>query len=71
MIKHKRTEFGCAGRFWSSQDGHTGHERMQKYEKKEDIDICLNCTKERCTGTKGCFRKTKMIGVCEDEEGTD
>lgn len=23
------------------------------------IDICLNCTKEKCTGTKTCFKKMR------------
>lgn len=27
--------------------------------KTEEASICLNCTKEKCTGTNKCFEKTK------------
>ena len=31
----------------------------RKEEAKEDIDVCLNCTKEKCSGTSTCFNKRK------------
>lgn len=27
--------------------------------KQDKIDICINCTKENCTGTDRCFEKQK------------
>lgn len=27
--------------------------------KQDKIDICVNCTKEKCTGTERCFEKQK------------
>lgn len=31
----------------------------RKEESKEDIDVCLNCTKTKCSGTNTCFAKVK------------
>ena len=31
----------------------------RKEESKEDIDVCLNCTKAKCSGTNTCFAKVK------------
>lgn len=31
----------------------------RKEEAKEDIDVCLNCTKAKCSGTNTCFAKQK------------
>lgn len=69
MIQHRMNGTGLSGRFWHSQDGHSKPESKQKYEKTEDISVCLHCTKKRCTGTNECFKKMKMIGVVEDEDG--
>ena len=27
--------------------------------ENENRDVCLNCTKEKCTGTAACFRKER------------
>lgn len=70
MIQHRRIGAGLSSRFWSSQDGHSGPEKKQKYEKAEDIAVCLTCTKARCRGTRECFRKRKTVGCAEDEDGT-
>lgn len=70
MIQHRRSGSGVSSRFWASQDGHTGQERPQKYEKPEDIAVCLACTKARCRGTRDCFRKMKTVGCVEDEADT-
>lgn len=35
--------------------------------KKENADICLNCTKKNCGGTKGCFAKRKKEAECEKD----
>ena len=32
---------------------------MPSYCKKEVADICLNCTKEHCSGSEWCFNKAK------------
>ena len=31
----------------------------RKEESKEDIDVCLNCTKAKCRGTDKCFANAK------------
>lgn len=61
------TGTGQAGRFWSTQDGHSKPEKKQKRELAEDIAVCLSCTKKKCCGTKECFSKTKTVGVSEDD----
>ena len=38
------------------QDRKVRHGRKPNQAK---IDICLNCTKEKCTGTKACFKKMR------------
>lgn len=68
MIQHRMNGTGQSGRFWHAQDGHSKPEPKQKHEKAEDIAVCLTCTKKKCRGTAECFRKTKKIGVCEDDE---
>lgn len=49
------------------QDGMIHAQTYSAYQKREvkkgrkpnqnKIDICLNCTKEECKGTKNCFKK--------------
>lgn len=68
MIQHRMSGTGLSSRFWTSQDGHSTPERLQKRERAEDIAVCLSCTKKKCCGTAECFGKTKKIGVCEDDE---
>lgn len=68
MIHGGRSNNGVTSRFWPSQSGHSKPEPKQKHEKAEDIAVCLTCTKKKCRGTAECFRKTKKIGVCEDDE---
>lgn len=68
MIQHRMSGAGVSGRFWHSQDGHSKPEPKQKYEKTEDIAVCLSCTKPKCRGTKECFREMKTVGCVEDEE---
>ena len=71
MIQHRMNGTGQSGRFWNAQDGHSKPEPKQKHEKTEDIAVCLQCTKPHCTGTRNCFRKMKIVGCVEDEEGAD
>ena len=70
-MRYIRTGAGQAGRFWGSTavDSH----RPAKPDARADIkaeraQICLNCTKAHCSGTKKCFDKTVKIGVSEDDQ---
>lgn len=43
----------------SDRDGDEEKTAWRKEESKEDIDVCLNCTKTKCSGTNTCFAKVK------------
>ena len=43
----------------SDRDGDEEKTAWRKEEPKEDIDVCLNCTKAKCSGTFTCFNKHK------------
>ena len=43
----------------SDRDGDDVKTAWRRVEAKEDIDVCLNCTKEKCSGTTTCFNKRK------------
>lgn len=69
-MRYGRTGAGVAGRFWGSTavDSSRRVRADPKADAKaEKAKICLNCTKERCTGTAVCFRKMKIVGVVEDD----
>ena len=63
-----RREGGLAGKF-TPLDGSARpwHDTAKRADRREEAQICLNCTKAKCTGTKKCFDKTVKIGVSEDD----
>lgn len=63
-----RREGGLAGKF-TPLDGSARpwHDTEKRAERREEAQICLNCTKAKCTGTAACFRKMKKVGVVEDD----
>ena len=42
-----------------SHEAKTGRKAGRNTEDQEDIDVCLRCTKEKCSGEKGCRDKMK------------
>lgn len=47
------TPSGC------SREAKAGRKAGRNAETQEDIDVCLRCTKEKCSGEKGCRDKMK------------
>lgn len=37
---------------------------IETYKSKEQADVCLNCTKEKCRGGSTCFGKRKKEQEC-------
>jgi hypothetical protein len=58
-----RREGGLAGKF-TPLDGSARpwHDTEKRAERREEAQICLNCTKAKCTGTAVCFGKAKKNG---------
>jgi hypothetical protein len=58
-----RREGGLAGKF-TPLDGSARpwHDTEKRAERREEAQICLNCTKAKCTGTNVCFGKAKKNG---------
>lgn len=42
-----------------SHEAKTGRKAGRNTEDQEDIDVCLRCTKEKCSGAKKCREKMK------------
>lgn len=45
------TPSGC------SHESKIGRKAGRNAESQKDIDVCLRCTEEKCTGAKGCRDK--------------
>lgn len=43
-----------------SKKRYSGNQNEPKHETKQsEADVCLNCTREKCYGTRKCFERTK------------
>lgn len=65
MIKTRNTYYRAANQpqILSKEKKHA----KRKEKNYESVQICLNCTKKKCCGTKECFERMKSNDTKESD----